>query len=509
MLGLDGKDVTVWGIVPFLNANKLVDKDGKIAQDLKSLMLPKSEKYQLTTAKLLEALKNRAQAVAVTVVSGTGTSAVTSAINVSLDALLTRASQADAKAQYEDRASQAKSSGDVLWTEASKNKPTDFVKASGINYYFQSAYMSGDQFAVGAALTRETTSRLMLFYTDDDKQTKSAKALVKFYGSACKLTKERLLPVKVTDSRQAYKDCSSLVDYRINGGTVPSFTDTSLDFLKSIPTTRTRLFAVGGATSQVAGCIGDATAIKDFIDKWNVDPSKNVYWAARIDDYLKAKDVQTKTSYAIMWTRFSGKGGGAHPELDDSYKGLVQVIHGLLGKSLNVIVVGMQRENKPVKDKLDKHWPDLDKTNGTVARTDKNLILFGEYWKSDTGQARSEITGPHRAAECALFIRMTQSAWDCKIVHLGMRSGAMDAAALLGMKTLFIEDSSNPQIARTQKWTGSGNTNPVYQRVPVAALPSQAAREKKAEGKTPTSADRGYSTEDVKLIVERVEAAIK
>nr|BFE97227.1 hypothetical protein GCM10020185_77630 [Pseudomonas brassicacearum subsp. brassicacearum] len=89
-------------------------------------------------------------------------------------------------------------------------------------------------------------------------------------------------------------------------------------------------------------------------------------------------------------------------------------------------------------------------------------------------------------------------------MHLGMRSGAMDAAALLGMRTRFIENAGNEQIARTTKWTGATNTNLLYQRIPVAELPTWRARGREEN----LVVKRGYLPTDLEMIVASVEGAL-
>lgn len=98
-------------------------------------------------------------------------------------------------------------------------------------------------------------------------------------------------------------------------------------------------------------------------------------------------------------------------------------------------------------------------------------------------------------------------------MHLGMRSGAMDAAALLGMRTRFIENAGNQQIARTSKWVGASNSNPLYQRIPVSELSTRTARamakhENHVTARFKDEEIKGYLPEDLKLIVDSVEAAL-
>lgn len=398
------------------------------------------------------------------------------------------------KGRYYSTLDKAEQQGAELFQ--TENDPEAFVNNRCI-YYFQGAYMAGDQFAVGAALAHDLKSRLILLYQLGEEP--AAKKLLKFYGASCKLTYDRLLLVRVEDSRSACKSCNEFVGHRINKETY--HLAGTLRFLERMHP-RAIFCPVGGATTSLAKSVLEQRD-RGILAKWdNVDPNKNLYWAYRIDKFLRKKGVEKRQNYVIVWTRFSGKDGGAHPELDDSWTGLAQVCRGLLEKGLRVIVVGRPRSSKDIKVKMEHHLDKLDVEQGLVAR--HLLQIWGEYWKDDEGEASNDITGPHRAAEYGIFLRMISRAWDCRLVHLGMRSGAMDAAALLGMRTRFIEDKNNPQIERTTKWTGPDNTNLLYQRIPVTELPTWGARR---DVYHQHDQKRGYSQADLDLILNSVTSA--
>ncbi|MEZ5403605.1 MAG: hypothetical protein R2729_28250 [Bryobacteraceae bacterium] len=378
---------------------------------------------------------------------------------------------------------------DSVFMAGQRNLPATFANVE-CNFYFQSAYMSGDQFAVGAALRSEASSRLILLHTA--AEVNKAKDLVKFYATSCGLTGARLLPVQVSNSNLAFRECSGVVTARATGQT-PAPTIPQLAFLAGLHS-KARLYSVGGATSTVAAAV--LSGSPDMVTQWSkVDPSKNSYWAYRVDKFLQGK-VTANQPYVILWTRFSGKDGGAHPELDDSWTGLGQVIHRLLEDGRNIIVVGRPRSGKDIPTKLNAHLNELDRVK-VAPRT--NLKIWGEYWKKDPTHFNTKITGASRAAEYGIFLRMTTAPWNCKIVHLGMRSGAMDAAALLGMRTLFVEEHGNQQIDRTTKWTGIANSNRLYKRVEVSELPTATAK---------GSSVKGYSQPDVDLIANEVGSAL-
>jgi hypothetical protein len=422
----------------------------------------------------------------------------TTTINSLLAAIAKEKRQPD-KAAYNKAMDEATAKGNAVFDGAVGNA----AKFNGkrVPHYFQGAYMSGDQFAVGAALVHDATSRLILLYQADEDA--KARALVRFYVVSCKLTTDRLFPVQVANSKVAYQDVNSLVDARINAKPLPVL-GANLSFLTSIPL-GPFLLPVGGATTNVAACVlqGDSQGV--IRKEWgSVDPNRNSYWAYRVDKYLNGK-VTKGQKYVILWTRFSGKDGGAHPELDDSWTGIGQVIHELLKANQNVIVVGRPRTGKDIPTKINEHLDALDEAEA-VPRA--RMQIWGEYWKKEGGDPNKKIIGPSRAAEYAIFLRMISNDWNCRLVHLGMRSGAMDAAALLGMRTLFIEDKNNQQIGRTTKWTGAGNNNPLYQRIDVDELPTWTARTMKHGHTEDDDIVRGYGDADLKKIIDKVQTAL-
>lgn len=323
-------------------------------------------------------------------------------VQMSIDQCLVQLSKWDRipdKVKYEAMLTNAPLEGAKLFTEAHANVPLTFASVR-CTYYYQGAYMAGDQFAVGAALKDDVTSRLILLYSEAEEG--AAKRLVSFYRTSCGLTAKRLLPVKVLDSKAACDACREVVSARVDQ-VAPAIAIPALAFLTSIPGAA-KLCPVGGATTDVAASImsGDG---KGNIAKWdNVDPNGNSYWRYRIDKFLDIKRIARTARYVIVWTRFSGKDGGAHKELDDSWTGLGQVCHALLKRGHNLIVVGKPRNGRDLEQKLTEHLDALDQQSGAVAR-DK-LQIWGEYWKQD-GQPNRKIIGPSRAAEYAIFLRMT------------------------------------------------------------------------------------------------------
>jgi hypothetical protein len=312
----------------------------------------------------------------------------------------------------------------------------------GKTLLYQAAYMSGDMFAIGAALKLDSTTRLVILHTKTELE--KAKRLLSFYLGQC--SESRILLVEVTNSNDAYRGFPD--DYKTGTKTTPNV----LVELAKAP--RVLFKSPGGATSIVAAKRKDGWKGDDLRTAWS---PREAWHIDEIDKFLTAKAVVKNARYLVLWTRFSGKGAtkggvpGAHPELDIGYNMIRQIVRRRSDFDRRIVIVGPDRGGK------------LD----GIATADPNVTNWGEYYIGVTW-----TQGLDRAGEYGPFVRMADATWGCDIVHLGMRSGAMDAAALLGMRTLFVENADNPQIDRTKKWTGEKNDNPVYERVGVSALPT-------------------------------------
>lgn len=314
---------------------------------------------------------------------------------------------------------------------------------------YQAGYMSGDMFAIGAALRlRDDTAALIIY---DAATAGQARRLFDFY------LKQRngvfVARVKVDDARLRYQQFAAepWVDQPTDPGASLLFD------LKNSDPRPFSLWGPGGATKLVAEQLGSGQARQPSSLRQHWTPLDD-YRRRKLDAYLTSKNVVAGQRYVVVWTRFSGKGvdrtntvAGAHPELDVSYAMIRQIVAASDQFDRRVIIVGPARARK------------LD----TLA----NAAFWGEYYRF-----LPKLPGGDRAAEYGVFVRMEEDAWNCNVVHVGMRSGAMDAAALLNMRTIFVEDQGNAQIARTTKWTGAGNDNPFYQRLDVAALPTLTGR---------------------------------
>lgn len=327
---------------------------------------------------------------------------------------------------------------------SSKSAAQSFAAAlSYKTLIYQAAYMSGDMFAVGAALRLNGDTRVLLIY--ESATEAAAKKLFDFYQKQCGGSAARILAVEVPDAKDQYKKFGA-------GWPAKPTIEGELTLYQIKQTPHVLFQSPGGATAIVGKAIGGNWGSSTLRQDW---ATTELYHKTKIDRFLAAKGITPNGRYVILWTRFSGKGAtlasgpGAHPELDISYELIRQVIAQRTHFNRSIIIVGPDRHGKLAALAAPPH-----------------VQVWGEYYRVKWTR------GMDRAMEYAVFTRMQEDPWNCDVVHLGMRSGAMDAAALLNMKTYFIEDAANQQLERTQKWTGTANDNDYYKRIDVANLPT-------------------------------------
>lgn len=149
-----------------------------------------------------------------------------------------------------------------------------------------------------------------------------------------------------------------------------------------------------------------------------------------------------------IWTRVSGKRkhdpagrsvgrGGANPQYDSSHAVLAQLCeHFASTQPVQVLLIG------PGTDEIRARFRER--------LVHENIVVAGCYWDEFK---RCGATGMTREHENAFFAFLF-FAWQCPIVHIGMKSGQMDSlGALWRQPTVFIHQDEAPAVInRVNKW---------------------------------------------------------
>lgn len=144
----------------------------------------------------------------------------------------------------------------------------------------------------------------------------------------------------------------------------------------------------------------------------------------------------------LMWGRLSGLAGGAHTELDSHPITMVQIAQKIATDfpSRTIVLIG----DKVVSESI------LRK-----AGIRSEIIDINAFWNDAFFSDNNVPMGDRRYQHFLIQQMSTKN----DAVSIGMRSGSLEATALLGVKTIFLDDKGNNAETRMEFWAGdSANT---------------------------------------------------
>lgn len=326
----------------------------------------------------------------------------------------------------------------------------------------QCGYMSGDTYAAAALLAADTTVRVILVKdTRATGQYADKSGLIqKIYGEGGVMGRVHLLDIssgdlRVNDLWKLYKDAYA----------------TRMPAPRRGPTTASKLYY----DQMPVGWPRSITAVTGLLaSKWKADPdgtSAAIATAWKVGrlpteqkfalyGYMGRKfqknNFDIKPNIVVLWSRQSGKRGGAHPELDSSYEGIRQLTRALLecGKPVTVLLAGDERN-----DKLNA-FANLPGMDNVISVSD---MWEDPVWKEQFGDAKF-------LAQFAFYKYLAE---EYNVIHIGMRSGMLESMALLGMKTFYLEGAGSGSGSRM---TGFSNAGITYSRIVIGSAPGITGR---------------------------------
>ena len=342
-------------------------------------------------------------------------------------------------------------------------------------YVVQAAYMSGDMFGIAASLVLDPSLGVLILTETDPrfggKREDQSDLYKAFYEASLRrrgvrneLIQKRVKVVPVDDTRAYFKDLTS--DASTHKGEIldAAELDRERDFFR----------APGYATGKVGEAfLAGAEAARDRL--------RHAFTGAgptdrQLGEFLTSKGILRDQKYALLWIRLSGKrkSGGAHPELDTSVEGVRELKAAITAQTgRQVVLVG----DRPGKS---------DVLTGAI-----DMI---EFWKQPPFKAFEGLEG--RQAQLKLFDFMVSNGYD--LVSIGMRSGAMEGPALLGVPTVYIEEMGNVQHERMEKWKGKV---PEWTQASLAGLPTRTGKHYLGAGRDVPSLEA--ATDDAVRAVSR------
>ena len=165
----------------------------------------------------------------------------------------------------------------------------------------------------------------------------------------------------------------------------------------------------------------------------------------------------TGNDVLLVWARYTGTktDTGFNPEGDSDPTGQNQLVASATKLGFSVITVG------------DVPSPGMT----TVVNGAK--FQLGEFW------TQAPLADKGRAGQCSFFAALMER-YPGRLYQIGQKTGAMDFPALLGIPTIYIEDSkiSTAATGRMRQWTKPDSLQ-LYRRLEVMdppSLPGKGAR---------------------------------
>src|SRR5262249_10911249 len=153
----------------------------------------------------------------------------------------------------------------------------------------------------------------------------------------------------------------------------------------------------------------------------------------------------------VLWSRQSGKRGGAHVELDSGYEGIRQLARyfAIEKGSATVLLVG-----------------DESKAGGKLAQLaqESDQIIDVSNMSADGAWKKEPLKSAPYMGQFAFFKSVAEP--KTNIIHLGMRSGILEAMALQGMETFYMEPAPCPSGERMMAFHKHGIP---YTRIEIKA----------------------------------------
>ncbi|MFD8723555.1 hypothetical protein ACFV2H_37720 [Streptomyces sp. NPDC059629] len=219
---------------------------------------------------------------------------------------------------------------------------------------------------------------------------------------------------------------------------------------------------------------------------FNIGVRRAVRKAWRLDDAGFPPDVQQavgawlarqgvspsrQKDTIVLWSRFSGKRGGAHAEHDTSYEAVRQILSQLTAESRKrgekplVVIAGDAHADPRHADKYQKIVKNA-REQGLDVRDLTN------FWKGDKTGLRT-WGGDNRIGQFKLYEYLHRNSRSTR--HLGFRSGNAEALALIGHNVTYLEEAGAQSASRMEQWhaarnslrTVGGALAPGYERILV------------------------------------------
>lgn len=342
--------------------------------------------------------------------------------------------------------------------------------------------MSGDTYAASAYMALNGTARIILVKDTKEPQDKTDSVTLKFYQECGLAGRVDVIDIsgtaiKVKELWEAVKGkfkvrapAPAKVTFAGAPSTLPEVLSRMYYGIAPLNAWPREITAVTGLVANEFDANADTSATK-VADLWKIGKfgtdMKFALW-----EYAGKKFAKTgfdiRENIVVIWSRQSGKKGGAHIELDSSYQGIYQIASYFAPAKATVVLAGDERTGKLA----------------AIASMFSQVINVGEMWKDQFW--KDNFAGVAVLAQLAFFKFLAE---DYEVIHVGMRSGMLETMALLGMPVFYMEPTASPSGSRMLAFSQAGIS---YSRVEInepAGLTARAAQNSILSGTPAPSLD--------------------
>ncbi|MFB7293910.1 scabin-related ADP-ribosyltransferase [Actinacidiphila glaucinigra] len=327
---------------------------------------------------------------------------------------------------------------------AALHKRLDDVESAPPRVLVQPGYASGDQFSIAAALIVDPYLHVVLV-SDVGGKPDSSGAVADFYRRSG-ISPSRVHRITANKGQSAQEASRK---------TVNSLLDVISPGLSSNQKLE-RTLGVREGTKWVARnfTVGVRRTLRRT---WEVD---DVGFPPRVQEYVRTwLTVQqavpsTQQDTIVLWSRFSGKRGYAHPEHDTSFEGMRQILRKLAERAKErgerpLVVIAGDAYSDP------KHARKYEDIAEKARKDGLNVRNLTNFWKGGKTSLRA-WGGDNRVGQFRLYEYLNRHSRSVR--HLGYRSGNLEAMALIGHTVMYLEERGAPSAWRMEQWHAAENS---------------------------------------------------
>ncbi|WP_157231999.1 hypothetical protein [Hyalangium minutum] len=329
--------------------------------------------------------------------------------------------------------------------------------------------MSGDMFGVAAAMILDPSVSVIILRGTDrayldvmDDQTERLTAFYKEVLGDVEFAKR--VAVGTIANPQTY-----IKGITLEGGKMdPSKAASIRRLFSSMKTTDTVVLQRIGTATAIVSANFNWGKITDKFLRDNLQGNIRVFLeGARFKALLNSESPRI-----FLWVRINKRKpkATAHLELDTSVEGLRQITRRIVEENAVRKAAGIPEWIIALTgDSID-----LNALKNKVLKD--HCVNMMEFWNAP-GWNKAWGRCGQLTAFAYLYGR------NAKMVNLGMRSGGLEGPALIGIPTIYMEETDNPQQDRMKKWVGpvrlhQGDSS--YHRLALSTLPTRTGQAIKA-----------------------------